>query len=216
MGRVLQFSYYEENTKKSQQYHGSSVDLFTKDVGVLCTWFAKITLQQFSVISRADTHHSYITLQLYICTLTHARFQRIQSTAKGSNNMMNIDFTRVDLATTEVLTLTTDALCFIESEFESRTHSSTPTCTSESSSYELNSTSNVVRESNSTHSECEIIVVSGDTSPAPAVPMETQWVKHGDVALTRRHLQDIVNGKELSDLHIDAFQNIVKIQFSHK
>ena len=45
--------------------------------------------------------------------------------------------------------------------------------------------------------------------------METQWVKHGDVALTRRHLQDIVNGKEVSDLHIDAFQNIVKIQFSH-
>ena len=50
---------------------------------------------------------------------------------------------------------------------------------------------------------------------APAVPMETQWVKHGDVALTRRHLQDIVNGKELADLHIDAFQNILKIQFSH-
>ena len=72
-----------------------------------------------------------------------------------------------------------------------------------------------MRESNSTHSECEIIVVSDDTSPAPAVPMETQWVKHGDVALTRRHLQDIVNGKELSDLHIDAFQNTVKIQFSH-
>ena len=62
--------------------------------------------------------------------------------------MMNIDFTRVDLATAKVLTLTTDALCFIESEFESRTHSSFPTCTTESSSYELNSTSN----------ECESLI----------------------------------------------------------
>ena len=43
MGRVLQFSYYQEKTKKSLQYHGSSVDLFAKDVGVLCTWFVKIT-----------------------------------------------------------------------------------------------------------------------------------------------------------------------------
>ena len=36
-----------------------------------------------------------------------------------------------------------------------------------------------------------------------------------DVLVTRRHLPEIVNGKELSDLHIHAFQNIVKVQFPH-
>ena len=35
------------------------------------------------------------------------------------------------------------------------------------------------------------------------------------VLMTRRHLPEIVNGKELSDLHIHAFQNIVKGQFPH-
>ena len=29
------------------------------------------------------------------------------------------------------------------------------------------------------------------------------------------HLQEISNGKELSDLHIHAFQNIMKAQFPH-
>ena len=102
----LQFAYFWKKTKKVLQYHGSSVDLFAKDVGVLCMWFVKITPQQFSVISKADTHHSYIPLQLYICTLTDVCFQIIQSTAKCSNTMMNIDFARVDLSTAEVLTLT--------------------------------------------------------------------------------------------------------------
>ena len=42
MGRVFEFSYYQEKTKKSLQYHGSSVDLFAKDVGVLCTSVADL------------------------------------------------------------------------------------------------------------------------------------------------------------------------------
>ena len=51
MGRVLQFAYYQEKTKKTQQYRGSSVIISEskKDMGVLCTWFELTSLpQQFA------------------------------------------------------------------------------------------------------------------------------------------------------------------------
>ena len=117
-GRVVQFAYYREKTKKALQYHGNSVDLSKGEVRVLCTWFDKITPQQLSLLSITKTHHSYIPLQLYICTFTQGCFQSIQSDAQGSASLMNVDLARVDLATAEILTLTACALCFIENEFK--------------------------------------------------------------------------------------------------
>lgn len=42
-----------------------------------------------------------------------------------------------------------------------------------------------------------------------------QWIKHGDISLTRRHKQQILNGSELCDMHVNAFQNLVKRLFPH-
>ena len=44
---------------------------------------------------------------------------------------------------------------------------------------------------------------------------EEHWVKYGTVALSRKDMQQILGGKELSDLHVDAFQNLVKTCFPH-
>ena len=44
--------------------------------------------------------------------------------------------------------------------------------------------------------------VSSTISPQPS---EECWVKHGDISLSRKDLQQILKGKELSDMHVNCF-----------
>ena len=39
------------------------------------------------------------------------------------------------------------------------------------------------------------------------------WFKCGRILLTKKYKQQIVNKKELTDLHINAYQNIARVQF---
>ena len=41
------------------------------------------------------------------------------------------------------------------------------------------------------------------------------WIKCGRILLTKKDKQQIVNEKKLTDLHINAYQNIARIQFPH-
>ena len=69
----------------------------------------------------------------------------------------------------------------------------------------------------------EIMQPRSDTTPIEPIaidiakpgPVEDCWSRCGDVVLSKKDLQIILGGKELSDLHIDAFQNLVKMQFPH-
>ena len=40
---------------------------------------------------------------------------------------------------------------------------------------------------------------------------DSQWVQHGEIALNRKH--QIVNGSELCDMHVNAFQNLIRVWF---
>ena len=40
------------------------------------------------------------------------------------------------------------------------------------------------------------------------------WSRCGNINLTKKEKQDILCGKELNDLHINAFQNLLKSQFT--
>ena len=42
-----------------------------------------------------------------------------------------------------------------------------------------------------------------------------EWVRLGDIILSRKHKQQILNGNELCDMHVNALQNVVKSIFSH-
>ena len=44
--------------------------------------------------------------------------------------------------------------------------------------------------------------------------MKDHWAKCGGISLSKKDLQRLTGGKELSDLHINAFQNLVKGQFN--
>ena len=42
LGRVLQFSYFKEKTKKAKQYLLTQVELpQTENIGVLCSWYTQ-------------------------------------------------------------------------------------------------------------------------------------------------------------------------------
>ena len=40
------------------------------------------------------------------------------------------------------------------------------------------------------------------------------WTKCGGISLSRKELQRLINGKELSDLHINAFQNLLRLRYT--
>ena len=44
---------------------------------------------------------------------------------------------------------------------------------------------------------------------------EEYWTEHGGYILYRKHLQQLVQGKELCDLHVNAFQSLLRKSFPH-
>ena len=132
-----------------------------------------------------------------MCTLSRGCFSDLGHPADtdGEASVMNLDRAKLDLATAQSLKLTEAAKSFI---------------------YNL-------LKSIDTSASVEIMQPRSDTTPiepiaidiAKPVPVEDCWSRCGDVVLSRKDLQIILGGKELSDLHIDAFQNLVKMQFPH-
>ena len=63
----------------------------------------------------------------------------------------------------------------------------------------------------STSKSTDVVTISDEgTTSTSSNTYEVTWTEKGGVCLTRKHMQLIVNGSELSDLHINAFQNLVK------
>ena len=57
-------------------------------------------------------------------------------------------------------------------------------------------------------------VLIPDESEVDLATAKDHWVKCGGISLNKRDLQRLTSGKKLSDLHINAFQNLLKMQFS--
>jgi len=53
-----------------------------------------------------------------------------------------------------------------------------------------------------------------DDSDVNVATAKDHWAKCGGISLNKRDLQKLTSGKELSDLYINAFQNVLKVQFS--
>ena len=104
-----------------------------------------------------------------------------------------MELANIELITSDFLQLTSDAFNPIERMVNSKK-------SNETSSSSVSTVS---------------LPVPDVVSVQPTTKSASCWVKHGDITLTKRHLQDLVNGKELIDLHVNEFQNIVKVQFSH-
>ena len=58
------------------------------------------------------------------------------------------------------------------------------------------------------------ILVSEKAASKPcSSTAEECWVQYGGIILNRKHLQQVVQGKELCDLHVNAFQSLLKRSF---
>jgi len=56
------------------------------------------------------------------------------------------------------------------------------------------------------------LIISDDINSDPVTTTDI-WIRCGNVTLLKRQKQDLMAGKELCDLHVNAFQNILKSQF---
>ena len=178
IGRVLQFAYYLEKTKSSQQYRGTTVHLTdkAKKIGVLC-WLSPSG--KFSMVL-CEEAHQFIPVTSYVCTLSHGCFEKIESAedVNVQSSIMNQDPHKLNLATAQHLILTASALSIIKNLLDT------------------SDTDNTLKDPHSDPSETE-----------------EYWVKYGTATLSRKDMQQIVTGKELSDLHVNAFQNLLKMRF---
>ena len=64
-------------------------------------------------------------------------------------------------------------------------------------------------------SKSTVVSVGDQDTCTSSTPTEEHWIDCGGVHLMRKHLQQILKGAELSDLHISAFQNLLKQKFPH-
>ncbi len=84
IGRVLQFSYYKQSTKKGREYRGSTLYFLAEnitDVGILCAWYSKDLNTERKYILASETEesttivHKYQPASSYRCTLSHDLFE---------------------------------------------------------------------------------------------------------------------------------------------
>lgn len=146
----------------------------------------KFLLEQF------EKTHCFIPVYLYTCTTSHGCFSEFNETAvkQDESSVVDLDQAKLDLTTAKSLKLTEAALSFINTLVN-------------------NSIKQKVQHQNGKTSDEPVIV--DDASPTP--PGDDCWTICGDVQLSRKDLQQILSGKKLTDNHIDAFQNLIKMHF---
>ena len=121
LGRVLNFSYYLEKTKSSQQYTKTSysfADKSKKAVGVLCSWYVPVEISSKFTLAENCVSHKFISVQLYICTLCSGCFEAIEND-NPFPSLITVDGVKSQLAMAKNLVLTSSALTSIQNLFQS-------------------------------------------------------------------------------------------------
>ena len=90
IGRVLQFSKYQNKRLKDQEYKDFSANVSNHSVGVLCAWF--IDSESFLEFHLKSQHinHVYIPVSFYICTLTRKCVDIIGRAGSASGGPWNL------------------------------------------------------------------------------------------------------------------------------
>ena len=197
LGRVLQFARCDTDTKVySKPYKEQSVEVGTKNVGVLCTWYkhVKDSFGTFELTQSSEVE--YKPLESYVCTLPEDCIPMKNGSTCSNNDILpkkqssltSMNFSINDRCNESVQVM-------VEDYKASNSHQST------------------TKKSNSTDTKSSPVLIPDDSEVSLAIAKDC-WVKCGGIQLNRRDLQRLTSGKELSDLHINAFQNVLKKQFS--
>ena len=187
IGRILHFANYLAKTKGKQQYRGLSAKVSDKNIGVLCSWYILVDAvsRKFSLSDNAVSH-VHVSISKYLCTLPGGCFEESESAIVASN-IGKMDPESMKTLTMKSFKLTSNVMSGIQNIFQD---SNPPMVPIKQKQVSLdNQTKHETQRNNN------------------------NWIKCGRILLTKKDKQQIVNEKELTDLHINAYQNIARVQF---
>ena len=191
LGKVLKFSYYKQKTKASQQFRGLAAKVtLTDTVGVLCSWFSKSAdCERVYTYSPPNTTSSddAITVHSYIPISSY-----VCTLTKECFECLDRGSASVEMES--VLKHDSESLSTMQKLTLSKDT--------------LLHVNEFLKEKK--RPENEVI-----SKQEPYLETTECWTQYGGHVLTRRHLQQIVQGKKLCDLHINAFQCLLKKLFPH-
>jgi len=197
LGRILQLSKYDTEKKRYNKPCNDQVIEVTKYVGVLCSWYSKLSNNEFELSKNSDME--YLSLENYICTLPESCIFK-----NGENPGDAIIFNEFSKPknqsslTTKQISITEECMESLLSIVETSVHAS-------------NQQTSGTECSSSTYAANPIVIAENNENET--LPTKDLWTKCGGLSLGRKELQRLSNGKELIDLHINAFQNLLKAQF---
>ena len=125
----------------------------------------------------------HVSINNYLCTLPGGCFENTESVCT-TNNIGKINSESIETLTMKIFHLNLNVMSGIQNIF-----------------HDCNSTGIPIQQK---------LVVSPDNTTKHKTHY---WTKCGSILLTKKDSQQIVNEKELTDLHINAFQNIARVQF---
>jgi len=204
IGRVLQFVNRLEKTKGAQQYRGLYANVDDKKVGVLCSWYTSIhnSTREFSIISE-EAVHDYLPLCTYLCTLSYGCIEQTESAVVpqgiGKTENGNHD---AKLVTSKHFFLKEGAVSVINNLFQDYLASTTDIDTSQNPGSSLSVSKG----------KKSVVTIADDGDHNETAPAG-RWLICGKIELSKQDKQHILGGKELTDLHINAFQSLARQQY---
>ena len=188
LGRVLQFAKYDSSKKFSKSYQDKYVAVSAKDVRVLCSWYEPFDDDNSMFQLSKESIPSYIPLDSYICSIPEDGIEVIHDIDDDESSLnTSISQQTVTSLVAKQFMINEDCLASLNQMIES-----------------YNNTG-----SNSGLSDNPIVI--SDTSVGSG--KSHCWTKCGSIVLSKKDKQSLLSGKELSDLHINGFQCLLKSQF---
>ena len=175
IGRITQFANYKERLKKDRQYKNSSA-MVNSAVGAMCSWYYCSKENHRLFVYRPNDNFSHISLSdSYVCTLFPSCFEEITGTTITGTEIGKLPAGSV-LHTARELLISEAALDFISIKI-------------------------VEIQKNE-----ETITISTDdcTSTSKGKGKPDIWVICNGYRLYNKNKQQILNGKELTDIHING------------
>ena len=190
IGKILQFAYYLERTKKARQYTGTFVKC-NKDninkIGIICSWFQKSssTSNIHSYVLQTETvSHNFIPLNCYVCTLPTESFKSVEATTQDAVEGMVATPHSRKLTSAKAFSLSNETVINIDLLYKMSAPHSTSTNSSDST-------------------KSDITLKQSDLT----------WIQHGSYRLTKHHRSLLCGNGLLEDCHMGASQFLIQKQF---
>ena len=199
LGRVLQFAKYDSDAKKyHKSYKDNSVKTDIKNVGVLCTWYECVKDNLFQLARNSE--NDYTPIEEYVCVVPE--------------DCVSVSVTEEDVSNSSVLPAKSQSSITAKS-FLIKEQCMASLISMIESHKPTNRNPTLIKSNKRGQSTlASEILIPDDYKTDIVQDVKDHWTKCGGISLTKRDLHKLTSGKELSDLHINAFQNLLKEQFN--